>query len=54
MTNKKTVGGELILQKIPFDTVYKKKVHRHAPNQGRICLPERLIGTEVYIIEVKE
>ena len=47
MTDKK---GMLILEKIDFDQVYKRKVGRNNDTSGKITLPKELIGQEVYVV----
>ena len=42
--------GTLILEQIKFDDVFKRKVGRNAPGSGKVSLPERFIGKQVYVI----
>jgi putative transposon-encoded protein len=49
MATKKT-KGLLILEKIEFDQVYKRRVGKNNDSSGKITLPYNLIGKHVYVV----
>jgi len=45
--------GQLIIEKIKFNEIYERHVHKGTDNSGRISLPVDLIGKQVFVV-VKE
>ena len=42
--------GTLILKQIEFNQVYKRTVGKNNDTSGKITLPKKLIGKEVYVV----
>ena len=49
MATKKT-KGLLILEKIEFDQVYKRRVGKNNDSSGKVTLPKDLEGRTVYVV----
>lgn len=46
----KNKDGLLLVNKIEFNNILKRKVIKNNSTSGKITLPSELIGNEVYII----
>ena len=49
MTGKK-INGRLILNEIPVNELWIRKVSKNNISSGKVTLPKKLINKEVYII----
>jgi len=50
----KKVNGTLILEKIDFNRMLERTVHRSNKSSGKITLPSELIGEKVFVIIPKK
>jgi len=46
--------GTLILKQIEFEDIFKRKVGKNNPGSGKVSLPLRFIGQNVYVIILPE
>lgn len=44
------VNGRLILKEVSIDTIYCRKVGNNNPTSGKVSLPKKLIGRDVFVI----
>lgn len=54
MTENTKRKGVLILEKIEFDRVFKRKVGKNNTSSGKISLPYDLIGKTVFVVLPEE